>query len=54
MKTKIKKIKSSNDLTERLNGIGTFRITGPCPKTGKRVTVEFVGTRQQAEKVVLA
>lgn len=53
MKTKVKKIKSSNDLNERLRGVGTFRITGPSELTGKRVTVNFEGTRVEAEKVRL-
>jgi hypothetical protein len=51
VKTKIKKIKSSSDFTERLNGVGTFRITGPSAKDGKRITINFNGTRAQAEKV---
>jgi hypothetical protein len=53
MKTKIKKLKSSKDFNERLCGIATWRITGPSVLTGKRVNVEFVGTRAQAEKVEL-
>lgn len=53
MKTKIKKVKSSKDFSERLAGVGTWRITGPSKSTGKRVNIEFVGTREQAEKVVL-
>lgn len=53
VKTKIKKVKSSKDFSERLAGVGTWRITGPSKSTGKRVNIEFVGTREQAEKVVL-
>lgn len=53
MKTKIVKVKSSKDLTKRVNGEATFRITGPSKATGKRVTVFFEGTREQAEKVEL-
>lgn len=53
MKTKIKKVKSSKDFSERLAGVGTWRITGPSKSTGKRVNIEFVGTREQAEKVEL-
>lgn len=49
MKTKIVKVKSSKDLTKRVNGEGVFRITGPCIKTGQRVTEEFEGTRDQAK-----
>lgn len=53
VKTKIKKVKSSKDFSERLAGVGTWRITGPSKSTGKRVNIEFVGTREQAEKVEL-
>lgn len=53
MKTKIKKVKSSKDFNERLKGVGTWRITGPSKLTGKRVNIEFVGTREEAEKVEL-
>lgn len=53
MKTKIVKIKSAKDITERLAGLGTFRITGPSVSTGKRVTIEFEGTREEAERVEL-
>lgn len=53
MKKKITKIKSAKNFQDRLNGVGVFRITGPSLKTGKRVTVEFEGTRKQAEEVIL-
>lgn len=53
MKKKITKIKSSKNLTERLNGIATWRITGPSVLTSERVNVEFFGTRKEAEQVVL-
>lgn len=53
MKLKIKKVRSAKLLEDRLKGIGFFRITGPSKKTGKRVTIIFEGTRQQAEKVEL-
>lgn len=53
MKTKVVKVKSSKDLTKRVNREGTFRITGPSKVTGKRVTIFFEGTREQAEKVEL-
>lgn len=53
MKTKIIKVKSAKNITERLAGKGTFRITGPSKRTGERVTIEFEGTREEAEKVEL-
>lgn len=49
MKIKIKKIRSSKDLNERIAGIGTFRITGPDPFSGERVSIEYTGTREGAE-----
>jgi hypothetical protein len=49
MKIKIKKIKSSADLTERLYGVGIFRLTGPCLRTGERRVLKFEGTRPEAE-----
>lgn len=52
MKRKIVKVKSAKLLTDRLRGVGTFRVTGPS-ESGERVTVLFTGTRQQAEKVKL-
>lgn len=53
MKTKIVKIKSAKDIHDRLSGIGTFRITGPSRRTGKRVTITFEGTREEAEQIEL-
>lgn len=53
MKTKIVKVKSAKKMEDRLAGKGTFRITGPSKRTGKRVTVEFEGTREEAEMVEL-
>lgn len=53
MKTKIKKVSSAKGITQRMEGIGTFRVTGPCEITGERVTIEFTGTREEAEKVRL-
>ncbi len=50
MKRKVTRIGNTGDLTERLKGIAVYRITGPCPVTGKRVTFEFTGTRLQAER----
>ena len=53
MKTKIVKVKPAKNVTDRLAGKGIFRITGPSVETGKRVTIEFEGTRAEAEKVTL-
>lgn len=53
MKKKVIKIKSAKNMRERLAGLGTFRVTGPCKNTGNRVTVEFVGTREQADALEL-
>jgi len=53
VKTKIIKVKSAKNITERLAGKGTFRITGPSKRTGERVSIEFEGTREEAEKVEL-
>lgn len=53
MKRKVVKVKSSKDLTKRISGVGTFRVTGPSIETGKRVTVIIEGTREEAEQVVL-
>ena len=53
MKRKVVKVKSAKDLTKRIHGIGTFRVTGPSAETGKRVTVHVEGTREEAEQVVL-
>lgn len=50
MKRKTKRIKGPNHLGR---GLPTYRITGPSVVTGKRVTVEFKGTLEQAEKVEL-
>ena len=53
MKTKITKIKNVKTIRERMAGIAYWRITGPSVRTGKRVSLQFVGTREQAEKVEL-
>ena len=53
MKKKIKKLKPAKCISDRINGIATWRITGPSKDTGERVTVEFFGTREQAEQVEL-
>ena len=53
MKKKVTKIKSDPDITKRVQGYGTFRITGPSAATSKRATVEFYGTRKQAEKYII-
>lgn len=53
MKTKIVKVKSAKNLSDRIRGVGVFRITGPSELNDKRVTVFFEGTRQEAEKVIL-
>lgn len=52
MKKKIVKVATPKNITDRLAGIATFRITGPN-KAGERVTTTFTGTRKQAEGVVL-
>lgn len=52
MKRKITKLKSKN-FEQKLKGVNTFRITGPCVISGRRVTVEFVGTREEAEALTL-
>ncbi len=53
MKKKVKKIESAKNISDRISGIGTFRITGPHPETGERLTVEYYGTREQAENIDL-
>lgn len=53
MKRKVIKVKSAKDLKDRLDGKGTFRITGPSSVTGERVTVTIEGTRKEAEQAVL-
>lgn len=53
MKRKVVKVRNVKDLNKKLAGEAVFRITGPSVKTGERVTVEFTGTREEAEKVEL-
>jgi len=53
MKRKVIKVKSAKDINDRLDGKGTFRVTGPSAITGERVTVIIEGTRKEAEQVVL-
>lgn len=53
MKSKITKIKNVKTIRERMAGIAVWRITGPSTRTGGRVTVQFIGTRAQAEQVEL-
>lgn len=52
MKRKITKINNVKDMQSRLAGVAVWRVTGP-DQNGQRVTVEFTGTRQQAESVEL-
>ena len=49
MKIKIKKVSSSKSITERIQGIGVFSVTGPDPDTGNRVSFQVTGTREEAE-----
>lgn len=51
MKRKIKKIESAKNIGDRISGIGLFRITGPHPEKNERLSIEFYGTRQQAEEL---
>lgn len=53
MKRKVTRIGNTKDMTERLKGIAVFRVCGPCCATGEKVTIEFTGTRLQAERVEL-
>lgn len=53
MKKKIVRLRGAKCIKERLSGVCLFRITGPSATTGKRVTIEFEGTREDAEKVEL-
>lgn len=53
MKRKVTKIKSHSKMLKRLAGYGTFRVTGPCAHANQRVSIEFMGTREQAETVLL-
>lgn len=53
MRRKIKRVKPAKDFSARLRGFGTYRITGPSIVTGKRVTVEIYGNKEDAEKVIL-
>lgn len=53
MKRKVVKVRNVKDLNKKLAGEAVFRITGPSVKTGERVTVEFTGTRKQAEQLEL-
>ena len=49
MKTKITKIKNVKSIADRLKGIAVWRVTGPSRYNGGRATVQFVGTRNEAE-----
>lgn len=53
MKRKVTRIGNTKDILERLKGIAVFRVTGPCELNGNKVTIEFTGTRLQAERVPL-
>ena len=53
MKRKVTRIKRASTLEQKLNGVHVFRVSGPCALTGAKVTVEFTGTRAQAETVKL-
>ena len=53
MKRKITRIKAASTLNQKLLGLYVFRITGPCVVTGRKVTLEFTGTREQAENAPL-
>jgi len=52
MKRKITKVQNAKDMQARLAGIALWRVTGP-DKFGKRVTIEFMGTREAAERLEL-
>lgn len=53
MKRKIVRVRHAKRIEDRVAGIAVFRITGPSALTGKRASVEFEGTREEAEKVEL-
>lgn len=48
MKRKITKVSNVKDLQARLAGVAVWRVTGPN-KFGERITVNFTGTRAEAE-----
>ena len=51
MKVKITKIKRCKELADRLAGKAVWRITFPCPISGKRDTVVTTCTREAAEEL---
>jgi hypothetical protein len=50
MKRKMTKLRNCKN---HALGVAVWRITGPCKFTNQRVTIEFVGTREEACGVVL-
>ena len=53
MKRKVTRIRGVADIESRLKGVAVFRVTGPCVKTGERVTVQITGTREDAANLEL-
>lgn len=53
MKKKVTRLKTVKCLADRIAGIAVWRITGPDVTTHERVTIEFTGTRAQAEQIEL-
>ena len=53
MKRKVTKVKNCKTIDARSSTQAIWRITGPCVVTKARVTIEFTGTREEAERVQL-
>lgn len=53
MKRKVTKLRNCKNIFDRMAGCAVWRVTGPCAVTKKRVTVEFTGTRLEAENIDL-
>lgn len=53
MKKKVTRLRTVKSLADRIAGIAVWRITGPDVTTNERVSIEFTGTRAEAEQVQL-
>ena len=53
MKRKVTKARNCKDIHDRMAGRAVWRVTGPCGVTQRRVTVEFTGTRAEADRLQL-
>lgn len=51
--SRVKGVKGASTRENKLQGVYLFRIRDRCKETGRMLTQEFLGTREQAETVTL-